>query len=140
MEYGTFGISGPNQADGYWDLEDYAYAYSPDTTSDYLYADVYDQYFYYGKLSFAVNTPAMTYADADVAYANTDFAVTGAGLTYMDDETEADSSEYPPDTSRTYEDDREVDYVPLSTIDNVFTYSLARATPTRTVVSDIVFY
>jgi hypothetical protein len=140
MEYGTFGISGPNQGDGYWCIDDEAHAYSPDSTSEYLLAEVDCHDFRYGKLSFAINTPAMTYADADVAYTNTDFAVTGAGLTYMDDETAAESYYYPPDTSRTYGDDKEVNYVPLSTIDNVFTYSLARATPTRTIVSDIVFY
>jgi hypothetical protein len=139
MEYGTFGISGPNQADGYWSLDDEAWAYSPGTP-DYLMAEVDYQYFRDGKLEFAVNTPAMNYADADVAYANTDLHVTGAGLTYMDDDTFAESYWYPPDTANNYKDDKEVDYIPLSTIDNVFSYALARATPTRTIVADVVFY
>jgi hypothetical protein len=141
MEYGTFGISGPNQADGSWNMYGEAYAYSPDTSSYYLLAELEDQYFEEGKLEVAINTPAMNYADADVAYSNTDFhKVIGSGLTYMDADLYADSYDYPPDTSRDYEDDKEVDYIPLSTIDNVFSYALARATPTRTVVADIVFY
>jgi hypothetical protein len=141
MEYGTFGIDGPESADDEWTLYQEAYSYDPYDDSYYLYATgADDQYFSYGKLSFKVNTPAMNYADADLAYSNTDFAVTGAGTSVMDQYVEGESYYYPPDTAHDVYDDKTIEDKPLSSFDNVFSYGLARATPTKSIVGSVIFY
>jgi hypothetical protein len=143
LEYGSFSIASTTRApDEYWVIGD-PYVYSDDFQGSSNYIEAWsadDQYFEYGPLTFTVNTPAMNYADADIAYSNTDFGVKGyAGAEMDQEEAGAEWYYYFPHTDRYTEDYAEQEYIPLSTFQNVFSYGYVNV-PQNIVKADVVFY
>ena len=141
VEYGSFSIAATTRADSeYWDLCDQeAYAY--DFDDDDIYVDAAeDNYFEYGPLTFTINTPAISYADADMVYANTDLGVTGHAGAEMDlDYAEAEWDYYFPYSNRYKYDDLYEEYIPLSSFDNVFIYGYINA-PQDIFKLDLIYY
>jgi hypothetical protein len=141
IEYGSFSIASTSRASSeYWYFDD-PYAESYDFNDNYIESWSGDyQYFEYGPLTFTINTPAMNYADADIAYSNTDLGVKGyAGAEMDQEEAGAEWYDYFPHTDRYTEDYAEQEYIPLSTFQNVFSYGYVNV-PQNIVKADVVFY
>jgi hypothetical protein len=146
VEYGSFSIGSTTRASSeYWELGD-PYSTSTDFNDNYIEADSsWNGYFQYGPLTFSINTPAMNYADADIAYSNTDFGVKGFAGSQYDNEDSGDYGAYaesyyyfPHTTQDNIKTDVQED-VPLPGINNIFAYGYVNV-PQNIVKSDIIYY